>query len=637
MKPLCAGLARFALSVVFAILASCAVADTPTPRAPPELDAANLANVIDPLLSDWINKHKGPGAVVVVATREGLVFAKGYGLADIEAKRPFTADATLVRPGSISKLFTGVAVMQLVDQGKLDLDRNVEEYLDFPIPTPEGGVPVTLRRLLTHRAGFEEHAKSLFSRDREPELLGRWLARSLPLRLFPRGDVPAYSNYGFALAGYIVERVSGEPFAAYVARHILEPLGMSRSTFRQPLPETLAAMMAKGYRAADKPLPFFETIAGAPAGALSATGTDMARFIRALLNGGALDGVRILSKERLEEMTAPQDSTAAGYLGLAFFGTKHNGYDAIGHGGGTLAFLSDLELLPAQGFGVFVSFDGMQTTMDTPQIANAIAERFLPKTGEADNPGNAAFADNSKIAGVYHSSRRAESTFVKVADLVSQLYVRIDKEGRASISSAIWPFGEHIAVKRLGPNLYEGPRNWRFVFDDANEFGGQFISPATQFQRVPWHSDARFIVPAMAASAVVLLLTLLAWPTAALWRRWRKKTWSEDADDRRMYVTARLVALVNVAVIAASIVFFFSSKDFTILNDALDPLLVTLYALAWLGVLGAIPTVWIAVQFWRKGVGGRWTRAHHSLIAASAVMVAWFFVTFHIAGTTLNY
>jgi CubicO group peptidase (beta-lactamase class C family) len=168
---------RLALTVVFAVVASGADAQTRL-----ELTEANLASVVDPLMAEWIDKHKGPGAVVVVVKRDGPVFAKGYGFSDIDAKKPFTADATLVRPGSISKLFTGIAVMQLVDADKLDLDRDVNGYIDFAIPVPQGGVPVTLRRLLTHRAGFEEHFKSLFLRGGEPEPLGHWLAKGLPQR-----------------------------------------------------------------------------------------------------------------------------------------------------------------------------------------------------------------------------------------------------------------------------------------------------------------------------------------------------------------------------------------------------------------------------------------------------------------------
>src|SRR5262249_42459363 len=359
------------------------------PQAPLELTTDNLAGVIDPLMAEWIDKRKGAGAVVVVVKRDAMVFAKGYGFSDIDAKTPFPADATLVRPGSISKLFTGIAIMQLVDAGKLDLDRDVNSYIDFTIPVPEGGVPVTLRRLLTHRAGFEEHVKGLFSNSREPAPLGPWLARNLPRRLFPKGDVEAYSNYGVALAGYVVERASGEPFAAYVQGHILDPLGMRHSTFRQPLPDDLAPLMAKPYRASDKPpLTSFETISMAPAGALSATGTDMGRFLRALMNDGELDGARILSKARLDEMmTAPSDATPAGYLGLAFFAGKVAGYDSIGHGGATMAFFSDLEFFPGQDIGVFVSRDGIGTinplTGTLPNPANVIARRFLPKLPDA--------------------------------------------------------------------------------------------------------------------------------------------------------------------------------------------------------------------------------------------------------------
>lgn len=324
---------------------------------PATLDESNIAEVVDPIMKEWLD-HGGAGAVVVVVDRDRSLFSKGYGVADKEAGRPFTADRTLVRPGSISKLFTGIAVMQLVEEGKLDLDKDVSDYAGFSIPTPPGGRPVTLRLLLTHRAGFEEHFKDLFSRSVEPMLLSGWVTKSLPPRIFPNGDVTAYSNYGMALAGYVVERVSGESFVDYVERHILAPLLMERATFRQPLPEALGPMMAKGYRGVGlPPVDYFETIAAAPAGALAATGEDMGRFMRALLNGGKLDGARILPSARLEEMLTLAEPGAE--VGLVFFLRRLGGVDAAGHGGGTQAFFSDLELFRDKGVGVFVSRDGL--------------------------------------------------------------------------------------------------------------------------------------------------------------------------------------------------------------------------------------------------------------------------------------
>jgi CubicO group peptidase (beta-lactamase class C family) len=418
-------LLRFVLAAAFSMVAFRALADTPGPQAPLELTAANLESVVDPLMAEWIDKHRGPGAVVVGVTRDAQIFARGYGLADIEAKKPFTADATVVRPGSISKLFTGIAVMQLVDQGKFDLDHDVNDYIDFAIATPEGGVAVTLRRLLTHRAGFEEHARGLYARDREPEPLGRWLAQNLPRRLFPNGNVEAYSNYGAALAGYIVERISGEPNANYIQRHILDPLGMRHSTFQQPLPDDLAPLLARGYGRPDQPpLAFFETINAAPAGALSATADDMGRFIRALINGGDLDGVRILSKARLDETMAPSSATPAGYLGLAFFGTKVAGHDAIGHGGANMAFSSDLQIFPAQGIGIFVSLNGRGEIQSARDMEEMIARRLLPSAEDTADAPTAGFPGDAAVAGIYQSSRRAESSLLRLNALLRQLVVK---------------------------------------------------------------------------------------------------------------------------------------------------------------------------------------------------------------------
>jgi CubicO group peptidase (beta-lactamase class C family) len=643
-----AGLLRFALSVAFGLMASCAIADTAVSQAPLGLTAANIANMIDPLMAEWIDKHKGPGAVVVVVKRDGPVFAKGYGFADIDARKPFTADTTLVRPGSISKLFTGIAVMQLVDAGKLDLDRDVNDYIDFAIPTPQGGVPVTLRRLLTHRAGFEEHLKGLFSRDREPEPLGRWLAENLPRRLFPKGDVPAYSNYGVALAGYLVERVSGEPYGAYVQRHILDPLGMRHSTFRQPLPDDLAPLMAKGYRRSDKPpLAFFETIAAAPAGGLSATADDMGRFIRALINGGELDGIRILSKARLDEMMAPADATPAGYLGLVFFGTKVAGHDSIGHGGATMTFFSDLKFFPDEGVGIFVSRDGMgeitglEDFAKMPDPATVIAEGLPPKASEATVAGTTILSGDAAVAGTYHSSRRTESSFTRLSSLLSQRVVRIDSVGNVRLFFAIWPFGDGETFKRIEGNIYEGLGSARIVFvhDVGSEayIASNITASSTRGQRVPWSLDLRWMAPVLIASTGAVLLTLLAWPVAALWRWRRRRQWSADRREVRNFVAVRLVLLVDLVVIAAIAVLFAMGSDLTIFDAALDPLLLGLYGLAWLGVFGAILAVWAAIGFWRHGVGSRWSRIHHALIAASSAMLAWFFLTFHIAGTTLNY
>jgi CubicO group peptidase (beta-lactamase class C family) len=604
-----------------------------------ELSTADLGAFLDPLINDQLAQLKIAGAVVVVVKDDGILFAKGYGYADVENKRPMTADATLVRPGSISKLFTGIAVMQLVEQGKLDLDRDVNDYLDFQVPTPDGGVPVTLRRLMTHRAGFEEHAKSLFSADRVPETLGHWLARSLPPRLFPSGDVSAYSNYGMALAGYIVERAAREPFADYVADHILRPLGMTHTTFHQPLPADLAPLVARSYVWSDRlPWSFFETVPAAPAGALSATGLDMGRFMLALLHGGSLEGARVLREESLAQMMAPQIMTATGRMGLVFYELRLAGARIVVHEGGTMSFFSTLLVSPENRFGLFVSFDGRAGAQALNNLVLGFARRYLPLSSPGSGSSPARREDAEAVAGVYQTSRRADSTIVRLAALTSEIWIR--PSGDATITLYGGPFGTGQSFHGTGERQFRGPKGREVAFDEVLGHATRLnIGPAVlEWQRVPLYLDIRLVAPAVIVSALVGVLSLIAWPVAAILRRWRGRRWSEDAWVRHYHLGARLVLILQLLVIAAAATLFVAgTANLTILSDTLDPALIALYACAWLSVLGGFGMLWVSWQFWRKRIGGLWTRLHHTLIAASALTLAWFFLNWHIAGTTLIY
>ncbi|MGH7012121.1 MAG: serine hydrolase domain-containing protein, partial [Caulobacteraceae bacterium] len=187
------------------------------------------------------------GAVVVVVKDGQVLTEKGYGFSDVKTRTPVIPDQTLFRPGSISKLFTWTAVMQLVQEGKINLDTDVNAYLDFRIP-PRFGKPITMRDLMTHTPGFEDvYQDQGVSKPAYLTSLGAYLKAHVPERIYPPGEVPAYSNYGAVLAGYIVARLSGEPFDEYIQRHIFAPLDMAHSTFAQPLPAAMRPFMSQGY------------------------------------------------------------------------------------------------------------------------------------------------------------------------------------------------------------------------------------------------------------------------------------------------------------------------------------------------------------------------------------------------------
>jgi CubicO group peptidase (beta-lactamase class C family) len=237
-------------------------APTPTPpvaaAGSPQPAAVNLtAEDVGPFLDGLMNAHLAwhdiAGGVVTVVKDGQILLCKGFGYADFARRETVVPDRTLFRPGSITKLFIGIAVMQLVEAGKIDLDRDINDYLDFKIPATFIQ-PITMRNLLTHTAGFDQRLRNLFVGRREDlRPLRDYLIAEMPDRLFSPGAVPAYSNYGLALAGYIVERVSGVPYKDYVRYQIFRPLQMEHSTFDQPLPEDLSPDMSNGYVTASDP------------------------------------------------------------------------------------------------------------------------------------------------------------------------------------------------------------------------------------------------------------------------------------------------------------------------------------------------------------------------------------------------
>ena len=277
----------------------------PAPSAPPatssaalpsarELTASDLEALLDGLVPAQLEREDVAGAVVAVIKDGHVLFLKGYGFADVAKRKPVSPSDTLFRPGSISKLFTWTSVMQLVEQGKLDLDRDVNDYLDFKIPVAFAK-PITLRNVMTHTPGFEETGKELFVSDAaHVRPLGEYLRDHLPARIFPPGTTPAYSNYATALAGYIVQRISGKPFEQYVAENIYGPLSMPHTIFVQPLPPVLQPLMSNGYVRASQSAKPYEFVQAYPAGSVATSAADMCNFVIAHLQDGQFGSTRIL-------------------------------------------------------------------------------------------------------------------------------------------------------------------------------------------------------------------------------------------------------------------------------------------------------------------------------------------------------
>jgi CubicO group peptidase (beta-lactamase class C family) len=595
------------------------------------LAAEDLHVFVDGFVAKQLASSGIPGAVVVVVKDGRVILAEGYGVADVESQRQMTADHSLMNIASIKKLFEGIAIMQLVEQGRLDLDRDVSAYLDFSIPTPPGGVPVTLRRLMTHRAGFEDRFKNS----------NRSFAQLLPRRLFPYGDVPAYSNYGASLSGYILARVSGRATSDEVTVHVLGRLGMMSSSFAVQLPPALAPFMAKGYQVkpGSPPIRLDEYFTDLQ---LNTTGDDMGRFMSAVLNGGELDGQRILRPETLATMMAPQVAEPLSVMGLYFYQREVAGVRFMGHRGDTSAFQSDLLFQPQAGFGLYVAYNAEGDGSPRDDLEKALVERYFTAPVRTEPTFSPRPTDAAAVAGWYERTRRADSNLFSVEELFNQRRIKAHSDGSITTGNAGWSLKTPNFVRRreIAPFVFEEPSGDRWAFESKHARLEilENTDGTSGRERIVWYRSADFVQPLMAFSLAILALALLSWPGGVLLRMAGVTSPTEHQGFRHRVLFIRLVLCIDTAVAAG--VIFLVQADWDkrqIFVDALDPWLIALYVGAWLGVLATPMVVWIAYRLWKESTFPLWTRIHYTLVATAMMMAAWIAIEWRIAGTTLNY
>ena len=611
------------------------------PTASPPLTATDVEAWLDGYVPQALRAGDVAGAVVVIVKNGEVLVEKGYGHADVDRRIPVDPKTTLFRWGSTSKLFTWTAVMQLVEQGRIDLDADINRYLDFAIPAYDGK-PVTMRNLMTHTAGFEERLTGLIGVESDGVAsLGDFVKQYVPARIFPPGGTPAYSNYATALAGYIVARTAGVAFDDYQDQHLFEPLAMANSTFRQPLPARLEANLSKGYPAASLPSRPFEIVGPAPAGALTSTGDDMAHFMIAHLQQGRYGAGRILNPETAEEMhrTALTVLPGINRMLLGFYEDNVNGHRVIAHGGDTQWFHSDLHLFIDDGVGLLVSLNSTGKDGAAEGIRNLLfhgfADRYWPASVATTAVDAQAAADHARmIAGRYAGSRRPETSFVSLIYMLSQPKVSDNGDGTISVSTATSPSGVPLKWREISPFLWRADVSNDLLAARAADgrvmrlsFGEN--SAIQMFDRVPWWHSAGVWTPLLAASLGVLVLTSLAWPISALTRRHHGVVSRLNATDARALRLVRFACVAGAAGFLAWILLMLSMTSDLELIAKLQGLVKPLHILSPV-VFGAGTALglwngWAVLRSRRSWLAKLWA----VLIAASLLVLLWAALAFH--------
>lgn len=635
-------------------------AEPPTPPPPVSapagehpLEKPDVDAWLDGLLPAALESAGIAGGVVTVVHDGEILTTRGYGHADTGTTGgdavPVDAETTLFRPGSVSKLFTATAVMQLVESGDLDLDTDVAEYLDFDVPR-RFDEPITLRNLLTHTAGFEERVGGLIGFGDQPVVLRDALAQDPPEQVYAPGTVPAYSNYGNALAGYVVERVSGVPFEEYVERNIFEPAGMTSSTFVQPLPGDLTDRMSQGYTSSDAAPGQFEIVGTPPAGSLTASAPDMARFMLAQL--GEPGAGTLLEPATLDQMHAPAldestlgDLAAAPRMTLGFFDESRNGHRIIGHGGDTQFFHSHLQLYPEERTGVFISLNssgtgGYATVPLREAVLQGFTDRYFPADGAAITPAPGTTVDQDTARehaalaeGSYVSSRGVQSNFLAALDVLSPTQLTARADGRLLITPG---------PGAVTPALYEEvePWVWREVDGqrtlamrvadgqvEAIVYEGAFTLLPGAPERAPG-----VVLPVLGVAALILLVAAVAWPVGAIRRRVRQESLPRGTGR----VTRILTKIAAIATVLALVGWAITVQTVMSLQEAPEASLRQLQVVQALGALGIVPAVLQVVGAVRHRHG--WRRVLGTVLVVLALAAAaWYAVDLRLLAPSVSY
>ena len=591
---------------------------------------------LDGLMQVQIEENDIAGAVVTIVKDGRVLLAKGYGFSDVASRTPVSASQTLFRTGSVTKLFTWSAVMQLVEQGKLDLDADVSRYLDFTIPQTHG-VPVTLRHLMTHRGGFQETLKNLGAQRKGSVNLGSYVRGNIPDQIFKPGTTPSYSNYGAALAGYVVERVAGVPFDQYVEDQIFKPLGMEAdATLRTPLPKALAGRMSKGYATASGKPGDFEIVNGYPAGSQTASGLAMTRFMLAFLNKGELDGQRILKAATVSQMldTVTAYDPRQNGIALGFVEEARNGLRVLGHGGDTVYFHSLLALVPEKQLGLFISYNSTGTGVVPLRtvIWGQLLDRYFPAERSAGAGSNvqAAGLTASDVAGRYMSSRRAETSLLRLLSVLQQPTAIAQPDGTLIVDAFVGLNGNPRMFVPVGDGVFrEKHGEARLVFVRGEDGVIRMLTGSSGiaiFERSPPLLDAGLVMVGLALSVAVVVGNILVLGASLLMRSHYGVALGWPPHEvilQGASTLAGVVVLVFVGGMASLLLSTLGASPW-LLDSSIDAQLKMMQQVGLVAVGGMLIVAIHVGNLWFNSSRGLAGRLKETLVLASLAWLLWF-------------
>lgn len=586
-------------------------------------DPAEMEVFIDQIVNERMAEDHIPGAVVVVVRDGEIFFAKGYGFADLENQVPVTPD-TIFRAGSISKLLTATAVMQLHERGLLDLHADVNTYLTrFQIESPFSE-PVTLHHLLTHTGGFGDIFIGGHAGSAEVQPLGDYLAERMPPPAYPPGEMISYSDHGMTLAGHIVEEISGLSFAEYVDQNIVQPLGMARSG--SALPPELRAEVAIGYdykNGVHHPYPY-DFINIAPAAGFDTTAMDIACFMIAHLQDGRYGDAQILRPATAQMMHQRQATNHPMLRGRAYSFSEwlENNQRAIWHDGGMPGVNSRLFLLPEHNLGFFIAWNNNAGQLKL-QFTSKFLDRYFPDetVPTPPQPSPDFAADTARYTGYYHDNRCSRHTLEKTVTLFEQIPIRANPSGALDYgTSGQWQL---MPVEPLLFQWSDGDGYVAFREDPRDHITHMFIGTGS-YEKVRWYETYPFQIGLLAFMG----LAFLSGVVISLLVKFGLNPFPGSP------LPGALLGIVSglnlVFLIGFALVFF--KTDQWVFTRGLPTIVLLLLALPILATLLTLGFPVFTVRGWLSGGWPLLSRIYYTIVTFASLVYVWFLTYWNLLG-----
>lgn len=516
----------------------------------PEITSDSLAVFFDAFFDLTIEENKVPGAAIVVVQNDNLLFSGGYGYADLERMIKVSPSETIFFVESVSKSFTATAVMQLAGEGLIDLEADVNNYLSAFQLADSFEQSVTVADLLVHTGGFDDTDIGAYAKDEEGVTpLDKYLKHNMPARVRPPGEVVSYSNHGYALAGLVVEEVSGIPFTRHMDQHILGPLEMYSSSF--VLSGEMEKKMAPPYidRGGEFQGGSFLYHNYSPAGSLKATAVDMANFIILHLLEGQFKGKQLLSADAAELMHRQQFTNHPDLPGwtYGFYEKYINGHRTIMHGGANrLGHSGKLFLVPDEQLGFFYAANTFNPQL-RDQLVAEFMNYFFPAEEEFAVPEGLVLDQNekSRVAGQYYSTRQSINSVEKIMMLLGQLRVEVNNDSL----QVIYPYNSMFAGEswvKIKPLLFQNATDgslMAFREDQGGSITHMFIGTEA-YERLPG-----YLSPAIQMALFVGMLVVFI----SIFFRRPLKVYGDVKDS---LMAARFLAALNLIFLTGVVLIF---------------------------------------------------------------------------------